>query len=197
MQMQEIHEALRKLYPDTPLVFGRGPVPADVMLIGEAPGATEIEKGMPFCGQAGENLTAFLASAGISRDKLYITNVCKFRPVRVNEGRRTTIANRTPTAAEVRQAVPLLLEEIALVNPRIIVTLGNTPLTAVTGNRKLRVGDVHGTCQFAEEGPTAGRCLFALYHPASIIYNRSLKERYEEDLAALRLRLEELRLLHE
>lgn len=197
MQMEEIHEALRKLYPDTPLVFGQGPVPAQVMLIGEAPGATEVERGMPFCGQAGENLTAFLASAGISRENLYITNVCKFRPVRIREGRRTTASNRTPTAAEIRRAVPLLLEEIALVSPRIVVTLGNTPLQAVTGDRDMRVGDVHGGCLYAQAGALAGRCLFPLYHPASVIYNRSLKATYDEDLEKLRERLLEMEILHE
>lgn len=197
MQMQEIHEALRQLYPDTPLVFGAGPVPAQVMLIGEAPGAEEVAQGRPFCGQAGKNLTSFLASAGISRENLYITNVCKFRPVRIREGKRTTVSNRTPAASEVHKALPLLHAEIALVDPKIIVTLGNTPLAAVSGAKDMRIGQVHGTCLYAEEGAAAGRCLFALYHPASIIYNSSLRPVYEEDLERLRVRLSELRVFDE
>lgn len=192
-QMPEIREAITALYGGTPVVFGCGPVPCAVMMIGEAPGAKEIEAGTPFCGQAGGNLSSFLEQLGLNRSEIYITNVCKFRPVRIREGRRRTVSNRTPTAAEIAAAVPVLRDEIDCVDPRIIITLGNTPLRAVSGCRDMNIGSVHGTCVLPAD--STGRCIFALYHPASIIYNPRLKADYEADLDALRSRLAEMGLL--
>ena len=181
----EIDEALALLYGDVPLVYGSGPVPCAVMMVGEAPGAREIESGTPFTGQAGGHLDTFLAELGLPRSAVYISNVCKFRPTRVRHGRRTTISNRTPTTAEVRTAVPFLLEEIACINPRIIITLGNTPLRAVLGDREISVGAVHGSSLSPDTEPLSGRLLFSLYHPASLIYNPSLKPVYADDVTMI------------
>lgn len=194
--MSEINAAIALLYGDEPLVYGSGPVPCPIMMIGEAPGAKEIESGTPFSGQAGGHLEGFLASLGLPRSAVYISNVCKFRPVRVREGRRRTVSNRTPTAAEIRAAVPLLSEEIACVDPRILITLGNTPLQAVTGDSALRVGSVHGACLAPADPLLRGRCLFPLYHPASLIYNPGLRQRYDADIEQLRETLREMGLLH-
>lgn len=194
MQMQEINGALAVLYGDTPIVCGSGPVPCAIMMVGEAPGAREIEKGTPFCGQAGGNLEGFLHALGLPRAEVYITNVCKFRPTRIRKGKRTTVSNRTPTAAEVREAVPFLLDEIGVVDPQIIITLGNTPLRAVTGQKDLNVGSVHGICRQAESLP--GRCIFPLYHPASLIYNPGLRAAYDRDIALLEAELRKRELLH-
>ena len=134
---------------------------------------------MPFVGRAGRNLDAFLAGTGLRRADLYITNAVKFRPVRTAPNGRT--GNRPPTREEAALFLPWLKKELALVSPALIVTLGNVPLQAVTDSR-LTIGEAHGKLMAAGE---TGRPLFALYHPASLIYNRSLAPVYEQDVRAL------------
>lgn len=160
-------------------VPGEGPQRARLMLIGEAPGEQEAQEGRPFVGRAGKNLDRFLALAGLRREEIYITNAVKYRPTRM--GKREKPVNRTPTDTEVAQFRPLLLREIRLIQPELIVTLGNVPLRAVTGER-ISVGEVHGRIL---EKRVEGVPLFALYHPASVIYNGSLAEVYERDVRAL------------
>lgn len=157
---------------------GEGPGDARVALIGEAPGREEALQGRPFVGKAGKNLDEFLASTGLRREELYITNAVKFRPTRVSA--KGTTANRTPTTKEVALFRPWLIEELEALRPALLVTLGNTPLRALTGG-KTAIGDAHGRvlCE------TLGARLFPLYHPASIIYNRALKPVYEDDLRVL------------
>lgn len=160
-------------------VPGEGSAHAKIMLIGEAPGEQEALAGRPFVGRAGKNLDRFLALAGLRREEIYITNAVKFRPTRA--GKREKCVNRTPTEAEIAQFRPLLLQEIRLMQPALLVTLGNVPLRAVTGER-LCVGDVHGRVLSVRVEDTP---VFALYHPASVIYNRALAAVYEQDVRAL------------
>lgn len=183
MSTADVNAALRAHYGTTPLVFGTGPVPCAAMLIGEAPGAHEVEEGTPFCGQAGRNLSELLDTVHLQRSQLYITNVCKFRPTKMGASGR--LSNRTPTTKEVSAATPFLLDEISCVQPRLIVTLGNTALQAIVGSKAVHVGEVHGTCISSQRPVLEGICIFALYHPASILYNRSLRRVYEEDLVRL------------
>lgn len=161
------------------VVYGEGAAGAPLMLIGEAPGEQEALQGRPFAGRAGKNLDAFLELAGLSREALYVTNAVKFRPTRLSAAGRVT--NRPPTREEVALMRPWLLREIGLVRPRCIATLGNVPLPAVTGAR-LTVGEAHGTRVSAPDAPCP---VFALYHPASLLYRRSLTSVYERDVAAL------------
>ena len=156
------------------LVFGEGEANAPVMLVGEAPGEQESLLGRPFVGKAGKNLDAFLEGAGMERGALYVTNTVKFRPTKVSAAGRTV--NRPPTQEEVKLFVPWLEREIALVDPKCVVTLGNVPLKALTDRRQV-IGNLHG--QFMDLN---GRLLFPMYHPASVIYNPSLKEVYRRDL---------------
>ena len=156
------------------LVFGEGEADAPVMLVGEAPGEQESLMGRPFVGKAGKNLNEFLEGAGMERRALYVTNTVKFRPTKTSAAGRTV--NRPPTQEEVKLFVPWLEKEIALVNPKCVVTLGNVPLKALTDRRQV-IGSLHG--QFMDLG---GRLLFPMYHPASVIYNPSLKEVYRRDL---------------
>ena len=169
----------QKLYPDEPktLVFGEGPVHARLMMIGEAPGEQESLKGRPFVGKAGKNLDEFLMLSGLDRAELYITNTVKYRPVKISAAGHTV--NRAPTQEEIDQGLPFLKREILLVDPDVIVTLGNVPLRALLG-RSATIGAVHGRWQTWE-----GRRLYPLYHPASVIYNRALKSVYEEDVVRL------------
>lgn len=159
------------------LVFGEGAIGARVMMIGEAPGEQEALKGRPFVGRAGKNLDEFIAASDLSRDVMYVTNVVKFRPTRISAAGR--IVNRAPTQEEIQLFLPFLKREIALVKPRIIVTLGNVPLKALLGPGAV-IGEMHGTPLDTPYGN-----LFPMYHPASLIYNRSLRDAYAVDMSAL------------
>lgn len=159
------------------LVHGEGQIGARVMLIGEAPGEQETLQRRPFVGKAGKNLDEFLQLAGIDRSQLYVSNTVKFRPTRISPAGRTV--NRPPTREEINLFLPWLKREIAMVNPQCVVTLGNVPLKALTDPRTV-IGDVHGAflCQ-------DGLNLYPMYHPASMIYNPSLKDVYREDIQRL------------
>ena len=159
------------------LVHGEGCIGARVMLIGEAPGEQETLQGRPFVGKAGKNLDEFLELAGISRRELYVSNTVKFRPTRISAAGRTV--NRPPTQEEVRIFLPWLKKEIDMVKPECVVTLGNVPLNALA-EKKTVIGDVHGTFLDCD-----GRRVYPMYHPASMIYNPSLRTVYREDIERL------------
>lgn len=184
--LEKLYRRISGTYPGQELVFGDGKPDAGLMLVGEAPGRDEVAQKKPFVGKAGKNLTGFLETLGLSREELYVTNVCKFRPTKISA--KNTVSNRPPTKEEILAAQPFLWEEIGLVAPRLIVTLGNTPLRAVRGF-DANIGDYHGKPERADVGGKEYR-LFALYHPASIIYNPSLKETYSRDLSNLAVLLE-------
>lgn len=161
------------------LVFGEGPDHPVLMLIGEAPGEQESLQGRPFVGKAGKNLDHFLELAGLCREEIYISNAVKIRPTKISKTGR--VSNRPPTKEEIALFRPWLIREISEIRPRMIATLGNVPLGAVTGSKQT-IGQVHGTIVPAGE---TGLPLFALYHPASLIYNRSLESVYEQDVRTL------------
>ena len=179
---QALRDFLAGVMPgrENALVFGEGPLHPKLMLIGEAPGEQETLMGRPFVGKAGKNLDRFLELAGMRREEIYISNAVKIRPTKT--GKTGRISNRPPTKEEIALFRPWLLREIDLVAPQVIATLGNVPLFAVTGDRRLTIGEAHG--RVMEAGET-GRRLFALYHPASLIYNRSLEPVYEQDVCTL------------
>ena len=161
------------------LVFGEGPDHPVLMLIGEAPGEQESLQGRPFVGKAGKNLDHFLELAGLCREEIYISNAVKIRPTKISKTGR--VSNRPPTKEEIALFRPWLIREISEIRPRMIATLGNVPLGAVTGSKQT-IGQVHGTIVPAGE---TGLPRFALYHPASLIYNRSLESVYEQDVRTL------------
>ena len=161
------------------LVFGEGPDRPKLMLIGEAPGEQETLQGRPFVGKAGKNLDRFLELAELRREEIYISNAVKIRPTKTGKSGR--ISNRPPTTEEIALFRPWLMDEIAKIRPVMIATLGNVPLRAVTGGKQT-IGEVHGRVISAGE---TGLPLFALYHPASLIYNRSLEGVYEADVRRL------------
>ena len=179
---RECEEFFRPLWPgeDKILVFGEGKMDSpDIMLIGEAPGEQETLKRRPFVGKAGKNLDAFLDMMGMDRGEMYVSNVVKIRPtVRGESGR---VRNRAPSKEEIALFLPFLMKEIDLVAPRALVTLGNVPLKALMGGAAT-VGALHGQWHTAANGLP----LFALYHPAAIIYRRELQQVYEQDVLTLR-----------
>ncbi len=169
------------VFGEKTLVFGEGADAPVLMMIGEAPGGDEEKQGRPFVGKAGKNLSSFLEVIGLKREEIYISNVVKLRPTK--ESPKTGKAvNRPPSKEEISFFLPYLKEEIQMISPKVIVTLGNVPLKAVSGDKGISIGDVHGKPYPLEDG----RVLFPLYHPAAIIYNRALTETYQQDLLVLK-----------
>ncbi len=174
-----------KLGGQRPLVFGDGLAENPVlMLIGEAPGEQETLQGKPFVGKAGRNLDGFLQAVRLRREEIYITNVVKIRPTKVSAAGR--VVNRPPSREEKALFLPWLMREISIVRPMALVTLGNVALRAFLPEN---IGNVHGSWRRAVVAPVNEAAftlpLFALYHPASVIYNGSLKDIYARDLDVL------------
>lgn len=192
--MEKFEERCRSffatLWPgeDKRLVFGEGHADTPrLMLIGEAPGEQETLQGRPFVGKAGKNLDGFLEVVGLNRPDIWISNVVKIRPTKTSDKGR--ISNRPPSAEELALFTPYLYEEIGLVHPGVIVTLGNVALQAMLGSKAV-IGAHHGQLVEAIVNGQSMR-VFPLYHPASIIYNRSLADIYQADLLALRKLLDQ------
>lgn len=167
------------------IVFGEGNGNARLVLVGEAPGEQETIQQRPFVGPAGKNLDEFLEILKIRREDLYLTNVVKFRPFKTHPdtGR---LSNRPPSREEIDLCISWLYKELLLIQPDIVVTLGNYALKAISGNAKANIGQFHGRpMPFTIPDHKFSCTLFPLYHPASIIYKRELKETYLQDLAIL------------
>lgn len=150
------------------LVNGYGPIPADIMLIGEAPGVNEEAEGKPFIGAAGQILSNALQDAGINREACYVTNVYKYRPPN----------NRTPTKEEIIEHWPILVDELEQVNPKFILLLGNTALLAFTGQGGIQ--QAHGT-RVAMQLPN-NPFIFCTYHPAATLYKVAAKQGFQDDI---------------
>ncbi len=150
------------------LVPGEGNPDADVVIVGEAPGRSEDEVGKPFVGAAGKLLDTLLADAGLERADVFITNVVKARPP----------GNRDPKADEVAHHFPWLEQQLALIQPRFLVTLGRHALHRFAPDAKISA--VHGTVI-----ETPARTLFPLYHPAAALHNPSLRGTLHDDARAL------------
>lgn len=145
------------------------------MLVGEAPGRQEDLTGRPFVGAAGKFLDELLASVGLSRADVYITNVVKSRPVvGVAPGR-----NRTPAPVEIAACTPWLEAQLRLLRPQIIVTLGRIALEYFLPGRK--IADVHGR-SIARGGVT----VLPQYHPAMALYRRDWVQMLRKDFRILR-----------
>lgn len=161
-------------------ITGDGPIPADILFVGEAPGKTEVEEGKPFVGMAGKTFEKYLSNIGLARDKIRITNTCYFRPITIKEvpNGRTSVSNRPPKQSEVNLFKEVLDDEIQLVNPKVIVTLGNVPLKRLTTFKS--IGECHGKLYYNEE---LKRHVFPMYHPSSLTYNHneSFLQAYEGD----------------
>lgn len=143
-----------------------GTADATVMLVGEAPGATEVSEGEPFVGQAGTRLDAALEAIGVDRADLYITNVVKTRPPE----------NRTPLVGEIDAWLPVLEAEIEYVDPDTIVPMGNTATRALLDTEE-GITAIHG-----REFERDGRIVIPTFHPAALLYDDSKVTALEEDL---------------
>ena len=157
----------------TKAVFGAGDADADLMFVGEAPGAEEDRQGLPFVGRAGQLLNQMLEEIGLSREEVFIANVLKSRPP----------GNRDPQPLEIEACRPYLLEQVRLIEPTVICTLGNFATKLLSGN-PAGITKVRGTPQVHELG---GRTVFLLplFHPAAALRTPAVKETLREDLATL------------
>ncbi len=157
------------------VVFGSGPVTADLMLVGEAPGAQEDRQGVPFVGPAGELLTRILAAIELRREEVYIANIVKCRPPR----------NRDPGPEEAAACRGFLEAQIELVRPRVLVALGRVAAQALLGTDR-PLGRLRGQWFEVLGVPTR-----ATYHPAALLRNSSFKRPTWEDMQVVRDRLRE------
>jgi uracil-DNA glycosylase family 4 len=189
MGKQEDWEGLRKRAAERfgeEFVFGEGPVEARIAIVGEAPGRQEVEQGRPFVGQAGRLLDELLEEAGVERSGVYVTNVVKVRPTRQSGGR---ISNRPPRAAEIREGLELLEEELGIVGPQVLVLVGSVPAKALI-RKSFTLSRDRGNFFDSDLGIPA----LATYHPAYLLRlrgrgnYRKVRERMVADLAAAQRR---------
>jgi uracil-DNA glycosylase len=152
----------------TKFVFGVGNPRADIMLIGEAPGADEDRQGEPFVGRAGQLLNKILEAAGLSRAEVYICNILKCRPP----------GNRDPLPLEVEQCEPYLHKQIEIVKPKIILGLGR-----IAAQTLLRTGDPLGSLR-GRVHDYLGIPMIIVYHPAALLRNANFKKQMWEDMKA-------------
>lgn len=153
-------QAAARLGPE--MVFGEGPLDADFVMIGEAPGENEAIAKRPFVGRAGQLLNRLLQDAGIDRKQVYVTNVVKVRPTADAGGGR--LKNRAPRVGEIKEGLEFLLPELALVAPAALILFGNVPSKALIG-KTFAMGANRGNWY----ATVAAIPALATYHPAYIL----------------------------
>jgi DNA polymerase len=154
----------------TQVVFGNGNADADLMFVGEAPGAEEDRQGLPFVGRAGKLLDELLGEIGLDRQKdVFVANVLKSRPP----------GNRDPQPEEIAACSPYLARQVELIRPRVICTLGNFATKLLSGSPQ-GITKVHGRPLDRDFGGVAVR-LYPLFHPAAALRTPSVKELLRED----------------
>ncbi len=165
----------------TQVVFGAGHPAADLMFVGEAPGADEDAQGEPFVGKAGQLLTKIIETMGLSREVVYIANVLKCRP----DLPGGASGNRRPTAAEMETCLPYLREQISFIKPRVLVALGSVAMEGLLG-RVEPMKSLRGRWHTFADIP-----LMATYHPAYLLRQQSLTEKRKvwEDMLQVMERL--------
>jgi DNA polymerase len=163
------------------VVFGVGSLDAQLMFVGEAPGADEDESGEPFVGKAGQLLTKIIETTGLSRADVYIANILKCRPDTPGQ----SAGNRKPTSEEMATCIPYLHEQIDLIRPKVIVALGATAVEGLLG-KTVGITKLRGNWQTYRDTP-----LMPTYHPAYLLRNQSLATKREvwEDMLAVMERL--------
>ena len=148
-------------------IFGEGNKNAEILLVGEAPGSEEDKSGRPFIGRSGKLLDNILDACGFTREKhVFVSNIVRCRPP----------DNRVPTTTEVQTCLPYLLEQIELIQPKIIITLGATSLKKLLGDETCKISKLRG--HWINWNDTL---LMPVYHPAALLRNPKLKHDTWED----------------
>lgn len=165
----------------TNIVFGKGNPDADIVFIGEAPGEKEDLQGIPFVGRAGKELDKLLNQIGLTLDDVYICNILKYRPPK----------NRDPSVDEIKSHTPYLIEQLKIIKPKIIATLGNYSTKFVLGgfspnNMKSVKGIsvLHGT-KHQVSLDDISITVVPIYHPAAMLYNPRLRESFTHDFLVM------------
>jgi DNA polymerase len=164
------------------VAFGVGSIDAQLMFVGEAPGADEDEQGEPFVGKAGQLLTKIIQATGLSRADVYIANILKCRPDTPGQ----SAGNRKPTSDEMATCIPYLHEQIDLIRPKVIMALGATAVEGLLG-KTLGITKLRGTWKTYRGTP-----LMPTYHPAYLLRNQAMSEKRKvwEDMLAVMEKLE-------
>jgi DNA polymerase len=157
----------------TTVVFGAGNADADLMFVGEAPGANEDLQGLPFVGAAGKLLETLLGEIGLSRSEVFIANVLKCRPP----------GNRDPRPGEIENCTPYLVRQLELVAPRVVCTLGNFATKLLRAD-PAGITRVHGRPEVRTLGAHTFR-LYPIFHPAAALYTPRTLESLREDFHGL------------
>ena len=157
----------------THIVFGAGNPQADLVLVGEAPGADEDEQGLPFVGRSGQLLTKMIEAMGLSRDKVYICNVIKCHPP----------GNRNPEPDEIEACEPFLKKQLAMIKPKVIVTLGRYACQSLL-KREIKMSETRGRWTQYE-----GIDLMPTFHPAYLLRSPGHKKEAWEDLQKVMTKL--------
>lgn len=163
----------------TQVVVGEGNAEAKIMFIGEAPGFWEDQEGRPFVGEAGQLLDKLLASINLKREEVFVGNVIKHRPPQ----------NRDPQKSEIEACRPWLWNQLKIINPQLIITLGRFALWEFFPGEK--IGKIHGQkviYRFNGED----KIIIPMFHPAAILWNRQTQVQLEEDFLKLRSIIEQI-----
>ena len=166
----------------TQTVFGVGNPDADIMFVGEAPGADEDAQGEPFVGRAGQLLTRIIETMGFGRGDVYIANILKCRP----DMPRGSSGNRPPTPVEMQTCRPYLMEQLDIIQPKVLVALGAVAVEGLLGTRGA-MRELRGRWHSYNATP-----LMITYHPAYLLRNQSPSEKRKvwEDMMLVLERLE-------
>jgi len=159
----------------TQLVFGDGNADAEIVFIGEAPGKNEDEQGKPFVGAAGKFLSEMLEMINLKREDIYITNIVKYRPPN----------NRDPLPAEKEEWLPYLQEQLDIIQPKMIVTLGRHSMDVLLPG--LKISQVHGQPKRYKE-----HVYLPLFHPAAALYNGGMRQTLIDDFALIPIILKKI-----
>jgi uracil-DNA glycosylase len=158
----------------TTVVFGSGNADADLMFVGEAPGANEDKQGLPFVGQAGRLLDTLLEEIGLERGDVFIANVLKCRPP----------GNRDPLPQEIDACQDYLFRQMELIEPRVVCTLGNFATKLLRADPATGITRLHGREEIRRIGPRRVR-LYPIYHPAAALYTPKMLDTLRADFQRL------------
>jgi len=158
----------------TKVVFGAGNADADLMFVGEAPGANEDKQGLPFVGQAGKLLDTLLGEIGLTRAEVFVVNTLKCRPP----------GNRDPLPTEIDACQDYLFRQLELIEPRVVCTLGNFATKLLRADPATGITRLHGREEIRRVGPRTVR-LYPLYHPAAALYTPSMLDILRTDFGRI------------
>ena len=187
-KLQELKDSISKIKncelkkSSTNIVFSDGNPEAEIMIIGEGPGANEDLEGVPFIGRTGELLDKMLLSINLDRDNVYISNVVNYRPPE----------NRNPTEVEISRYLPYLIKHVEIINPQILILLGSTALNTIIGNDKV-ISSIRGKWIEKKIG-SCSTSVIASFHPAFLMRQPDQKKLSWIDLKMIKKKISDFKI---